>query len=74
MPNGQAAAIWFEVALRHIRLMLGFMREHVIPGKVLGWPRTGHRLIPLLGSTKVHIYTDDHTSVIEQLVLHYLSD
>ena len=74
MSNGKAAVIWFEVSLGYIRLMLGFMRQYVIPWEVLGWPRTGHGFVPLLGSAKVRIYADNHTPVIEQFVLYYVSD
>ena len=74
MSNGQAALVWFEVSLGHIRLVLGSMRQYVIPGKVPGWPRTSHGFIPLVCSVEVHVYAHDHTSIVEQVVLYDVSD
>ncbi len=74
MLNGEATVIGVEVLFGYIRLMAGSVRQYVIPRAVLGWPRTGHGLVPLLGSLKVRIDTDDYTSVIEQLVLHHVTD
>ncbi len=72
--NGEATVIWFEVSFGYIRLMLGSMRQYVIPRTVLGWSRTGHSCVPFLGSSKVRIDIDDYTSVIEQFVFHHLTD
>ena len=66
--------IWFEVSLGYICLMLGSVRQYVIPKTVLGWSRTGHGFVPFFGSSKVRIDIDDYTSVIEQFVLHYVTD
>ena len=74
MSDGEATVIWFEVSLRHIRLMFGSVWQYVIPGTVLGWPRTGHSLVPFLGSLKVRVDIDDDTSVFEQSVLHKVTD
>jgi hypothetical protein len=74
MLNGEAAVIWFEVSLSHIRLMLGPVRQDVIPRTVLGWSRTGHGFVPFVVSPKVGIDIDDYTSVIEQFVLHHVTD
>jgi len=74
MLNGEATVICFEISLGYIRLMLGSVGQYVIPGTVLGWPRTGHGFVPCLGSSKVHIDTDDYTSVVEQFVLHHIAD
>ena len=74
MLNGEAAVIPFEVAFGYIRLMLGTVWQDVIPRTVLGWSRTGHRFVPFLGSQKVCIDIDDHTSVTEQFVLHYVTN
>ncbi len=74
MLDGEATVIRFEVSFGYIRLMLGCVRQYVIPRLVLGWPRTGHGFIPCLGSLEVLIDLDDNTSVIEQLVLHDVTD
>ena len=74
MLNGEAAVIWFEVLLGHIRLMLGSVWQDVIPRTVLGWSRTGYGFVPFVGSPKVRIDIDDYTSVIEQFVLHHVTD
>ena len=66
--------IWFEVSFGYIRLMLGSVRQYVIPRTVLGWARTGHGFVPFFGSSKVRIDIDDYTSVIEQFVVHYVTD
>ena len=65
--------IGFEVLFSYIRLMLGSVWQYVIPWTVLGRPRTGHGFVPFLGSPKVGIDVDDYTSVIEQLVVHYVT-
>ena len=74
MLNGEATVIAFEVSLCHIRLMLGSVWQYLIPRTVFGRSRTGHGLVPFLGSLKVWIDIDDHTSVIEQFVLHHVTD
>ena len=74
MLDGEPTAIWFEVLLGYIRLMLGSVWQYVIPRTVLGWPRAGHGFVPSLGSSKVHIDIDDYASVIEQLVLHHVTN
>lgn len=74
MLNRQAAVVWFEVALGYVRLMLGLVRQHVIPRTVLRWPRTSNGFVPLLGSLKVRIDIDDHTSVLEQLMPYHVSN
>ena len=72
--NGKTTVIWSEISFGYVRLMLGSVWQYVIPGTVLGWPRTGHGFVPFLGSLKVCIDIDDHTSVIEQSVLHHVTD
>ncbi len=74
MLNGEATVIWLEVSFRYIRLMLGPVWQYVIPRTVLGWSRTGHGFVPCLGSLKVHMDIDDYTSVIEQFVLHHVTN
>ena len=74
MLNRQAAVIWFEILFGYIRLMLGFVWQNVIPRTVFGWPRTGRGFVPLLGSPKVRIDADNHAPVIEQFVLHHVSN
>ena len=74
MLNGEATVIWFEVSFGYIRLMLSSVWQYVIPRTVLGWPRMGHGFVPCLGSSKVRIDTDDYTSVIEQFVLHHVTN
>ena len=74
MLNGKATVIWFEVSFGYIRLMLGSVWQYVIPRTVFGWPRTGHGIVPCLGPLKVRINIDDDTSVIEQSVLHHVTD
>ena len=74
MFNGEATVIWFEVAFGYIRLMLGFVWQYVIPRTVLGWPRTGHGVVPCLGPLKVRIDIDDDTAVAEQFVLHHVTN
>ena len=66
--------IWFEVAFGYIRLMLGSVRQYAIPRTVLGRSRTGYGFVPFFGSSKVRINIDDYTSVIEQFVLHHVTD
>ncbi len=66
--------IGFEVSFGYIRLMLGSVWQYVIPRPVLGWSRTGHGFVPFLGSPKVRIDIDDHASLIEQFVLHHVTD
>ena len=66
--------IWFEVSFGYIRLMLGSVWQYVIPRTVLGRSRTGHSCVPFLGSSKVRIDIDDYTSVIEQFVLHHVTN
>ena len=70
----ETAWIWFEVSLRHIRLMLGSMWQDVIPRAVLGRPRPSHGFIPVLGAPEVRIDFDDHTPVIEQAVLYHIAN
>jgi len=70
----EAAWIWFEVPLRHIRLMLGSMWQYVIPRAVFGRPRPGHGFIPLLGAPEVRIDFDDHAPVVEQVVLYHIAN
>ncbi len=74
MSNGEATVIWFEVSFGYIRLMLGSVWQYVIPSTVLGWSRTGHRLVPFFGPSKVRINIDDYTPVIEQFVVHHVPD
>jgi len=70
MLNGKATVIWFEVSFGYIGLILGPVWQYVIPRTVFGWPRTGHGIVPGIASPKVRIDIDDYTSVIEQVVLH----
>jgi len=74
MLNGEATVIGPEVSFGYIGLMLGPVWQYVIPRTVLGWPRTGHGFVPCLGSSKVRIDIDDHTSVIEPCVLHHVTN
>ena len=74
VSNWKATVIWLEVALGHIRLMFGSVRQDMIPGTVLGWPRTGYGFVPVLGSLKMRVDIDDYASVIEQSVLHHVTD
>ena len=74
MLNGEATVIWFEVSFGYIRLMLGSVWQYVIRRTVLGWPRTGHGFVPCLGSSTVRIDIDDYTAVIEQVVLHHVTN
>ncbi len=74
MLNGEPTVIWFEVSFGYVRLMLGSVRQYVIPRTVLGWSRTGHGFVPFLGPLKVHIDIDDYTPVIEQFVLHHVTN
>ena len=66
--------IWFEVSFGYISLMLGSVWQYVIPRTVLGWPRTGYGFVPCLGSSKLRIDINDHTSVIEPFVLHHVTN
>ena len=72
--NREATVIWLEVSFGYIRLMLGSVWQYLVPRTVLGWSRTGHGFVPFLGPSKVPIDIDDHTSIIEQLVLHHVTD
>jgi len=54
--------------------MLGSVWQYLIPRAVLGWSRTGHAFVPFLGSLKVGIDIGDYTSVVEQFVLHHVTD
>ena len=72
--NGEATVIWLEVSFGYIGLMLGSVWQYVIPRTVPGWLRTGHGFVPFLGSLKVRIDVHDHASVIEQFVLHHVTD
>ncbi len=74
MLNGEATVVRLEVSFGYVRLMLGSVWQYVIPGAVFGWSRTGHRFVPFVGSLKVRIQVDDYTSVIEQLVLHHVTN
>ena len=74
MLNGEATVIWFEVSFGYIRLMLGSVWQYLIPRTVLRWSRTGHDFVPFFGSLKVRIDIDDYTSVVEQFVLHYVTN
>ena len=74
MLNGEAAVIWLEVSLGYVRLMLGSVWQYVIPRTVLGWSRTGHGFVPFVGSTEERIDIDDYTPVMEQLVLHHVTN
>ena len=74
MLNGEATVIWFQVLFSYIRLMLGSVWQYLIPRTVLGWSRTGHDFVPFLGSLKVRIDIYDYTSVVEQFVLHHVTD
>lgn len=74
MSNGQATLIWFEVLFSYVCLMRNTVWQYVIPRTVLGWSRTGHDFVPFLGSLKVRIDIDDYTSVVEQFVLHHVTD
>ena len=72
--NGKTTVIWSEISFGYVRLMLGSVWQYVIPRTVLGWPRTGHGIVPRIASPKVRIDIDDYTSVIEQVVLHDVTD
>ena len=61
--------IWFEVSFGYVRLMVGFVRQYVIPRTVFGRPGTRHGFVPRIGSSKVSVDLDDYTPVVEQLVL-----
>ena len=74
MLNREPTGIWLEVLFGYISLMLGSVWQHVIPRTVLGWPRTSHGFVPCLGSSKVGIDIDDYTPIIEQLVLHHVTN
>ena len=74
MLNGEATVIWLEVSFRYIRLMFSPVWQYVIPRTVLGWSGTGHVLVPFPGALKVHIDIDDYTPVIEQFVLHHVTN
>ncbi len=74
MLDGEPTVIWFEVSLGYVRLMLGSVWQYVIPGTVLGWPRTSHGFVPCLGAAKVRIDIDDYAPVIEQLMLHHVTN
>jgi|TARA_Y100001949_G_scaffold170107_1_gene170863 hypothetical protein len=54
--------------------MLGSVWQYLIPRTVLGRSRTGYDFVPFLGSLKVRIDIDDYTSVVEQFVLHHVTD
>ncbi len=72
--NGETTVISLEVSFGYIRLMLGPVWQYLVPRTVLGWPRTGHGFVPCLGPSKVRIDIDDYTSVIEQFVLHHVTN
>ncbi len=74
MSDGEAAVIWLEVSFGYRGLMLGPVWQYVIPRTVLGWPRPGHGFVPCAGSPKVHIDVDDYASVIEESVLHKVTN
>ena len=74
MLDGEATVIWFEVSSGYVRLMLGSVWQNVIPRTVLGWSRAGDGFIPFLGTSEVCIDTDDYASVIEQFVLHHVTN
>jgi len=74
MLNGEATVIWVEVSFGYIRLMLGSVWQYLIPRTVPGWSRTGNDFVPFLGSLKVRIDIDDYTSVVEQFVLHHVTN
>ena len=74
MLNGKATVIWFEVSFGYIRLVLGSVWQYVIPRTVFRWPRTGHGFVPRLGSSKLRIHIDDYAPVIEQFVLHHVTN
>ena len=74
MLNGEATVIRLEVLLGHVRLMLGSVWQYVIPGTVLGWSGPGHGFVPVLGSLKVRVDVNDYTSVVEQSVVHHVTD
>ena len=74
VSNWKATVIWLEVALGHIRLMFGSVRQDMIPGTVLGWSGPGHGFVPVLGSLKVRVDVNDYTSVVEQSVVHHVTD
>ena len=74
MLNGEATVIWFEVSFGYIRLMLGSVWQYLVPRTVLGWFRTGHDFVPFLGSLKARIDIDNYTSVVEQFVLHHVTN
>ena len=74
MLNGEATVIRLEVLLGHVRLMLGSVWQYVIPGTVLGWSGPGHGFAPVLGSLKVRVDVNDYTSVVEQSVVHHVTD
>ena len=74
MLNRETTRIWFEVSFGHIGLMLGSVRQYVIPRTVFGWSRTGYGFVPFLGSLKVRIDIDDYTSVVEPLVLYHVTN
>ena len=70
MLNREAAVIRFEVAFGYISLMGGSVWQHVVPRAVLGWPREGDGFVPCLASSKVSVDIDNYSPVVEQRVLH----
>ena len=65
MFNRAASVIWLEVPVGYVSLMYGPVWQYVIPGAVLGRPRTRHGFVPFVGSLELWISADNYTAVVK---------
>ena len=68
------AFVGIEMAFGHVGRVLGSVDEYVIPRHLLWRSRSGHLLIPLVGSLKRRIDIEDDAPVVELLVMDELAD
>jgi hypothetical protein len=65
MLHRVAGGIWLEVSIGYVSSVCRPVWQYVIPGTILRWSRTGHRLVPIVASFELRINADDYTPVVE---------
>ena len=63
-----------QVAFGHMGRVHAFMDEDVVPGLVSRRPGPGHGLVPLVAALECGIDIKDDAPIIEELVVHQLTD
>lgn len=74
MADRFCARIGLQISFGDIRTMRGIVNEHVIPRPVFRRSRPRDILVPLIREHELRVNIDDDTTIVEQLVMHQVTD